>query len=409
MPKQRNATLEALLHEYGYSHQQLADEVNHVAGMMFDKPTACTDRHVRRWISGDVRWPWTRYLLPLQEIFGRGPEALGFIPRGKTTRLPAPPQRPAAAGQAAQAVQRRTFIADALAATLGTDQAPQRGRLGQGDVDRIESTITRMDAHFNGLGGGAMIEVAGDYLQRLHHSLDHCTYGPRVEQALCRAISAVASCAGWSAHDCGRYEQAARLRGDALQAALLAQDQQGQARAWSDLAAQAENVGRPGEAARINRAALGERHVKRHPLMAALLHARLADCLSATGDLAGMGRHLAAAERAYDRADGVTAASWLAFLGPAELSGLAAIAHRSAGRYAQAERLAAQAVALIGPRFPRNRLYYRVLLAELQLAQGEVERAAATAASVPVGAVASSRITGRLDRVTAALRSGEGP
>ncbi|MEU6122797.1 hypothetical protein [Streptomyces sp. NPDC047123] len=77
MDKVRNTKLEALLVEFGYTHQQLADEVNQAAQEVFGTPAQCTDRHVRRWIAGDVRWPWPRYLLPLQEIFGRSPEAMG--------------------------------------------------------------------------------------------------------------------------------------------------------------------------------------------------------------------------------------------------------------------------------------------------------------------------------------------
>lgn len=271
------------------------------------------------------------------------------------------------------------------------------------DVHRVQSTVTRLDAHFNGLGGGALVDVVTDYLTRLQRALDHCTYGERVERALTRAVADVAACAGWSAHDCGDYARADRFRNQALQAALLAREPVAVTRAWSDLAAQAEHAGRPGEAARINRAALAERHLRTQPLITALLHARLADCLAQTGDLTGMGRHLAAAERTYDRADDtVTAPSSLAFLTPAELTGLGAIAHQSAGRYARAEQQTTQALDLLDVRFSRNRSYYTVLLAELQLTQGHKERAAATVSHIPASGVASSRIAARLKRVAEA-------
>jgi hypothetical protein len=402
MPKQRNVTFEALLAEFGYTHQQLADEVNRIAEDEFGSQTDCTDRHVRRWVSGDVQWPWSRYLLPLQQIFGRSPEAMGFRPR-KSSRPVAVPTRPVTAKE--PPLQRRTFIAGALTAALGTDQTPWRGRLGSSDVDRMHSTIARLDAHFNGLGGGALIDVAADYLHRLEYALDRCSYGDRIERALHRAVAQVAACAGWSAHDCGQYEKAARFRNTALQASLLSRDPIAVTRAWSDLAAQAEHAHRPGEAARINRAALSERHLRSHPLISALLHARLADCLGQTDDPQGMGRHLAAAERTYDRAGAEGAPSWLAFLTPAELSGLGAIAHQSAGQYRRAERQTVQTLDLLEDRFTRNRTYYTVFLAELQLAQGDRERAAQTAARVQIADIASSRITGRLERVIAASQA----
>ncbi|MFD8381828.1 transcriptional regulator [Streptomyces sp. NPDC059679] len=403
--RQRNTVLEGLLAEYGFSHEDLAEEVNRVAADLFGRSGRCTDRHVRRWVSGEVRWPWPAYLRPLTEIFGRTPQQMGFVPRGASSALPQAARRsvpaPNARKERVEPVQRRSFIAASLAAALGVDQLPRRGRLGVSDVARIQRTITRLDAHFNGLGGGAVIDVATDYLTRLQHALDHCAYGERVERELHRAVADVAACAGWSAHDCGHHEQAAHLRNTALQAALLARDPVSVTRAWSDLAAQADHAGRPAEAARINRAALAERHLREQPLITSLLHARLADYLAQTGDRTGMGRQLAAAERVYDRADPAGAASWLAFLTPAELSGLGAIAHQSAGQYARAEQHASQTLGLLAPRFTRNRAYYTVLLAELQLAQGHAEQAATTASGAQDSTITSSRISRRLNHVTA--------
>lgn len=374
-----------------------------MAERLFGKPTPCTDRHVRRWIAGDVQRPWSQYLLPLQEIFGRSPEAMGFVHRESLPSL-ALHTRPAAVKEA-RPVQRRTFIAGALVSALGIDETPGNGRLGASDVERIRGTISRLDAHFNGFGGGALVDVAVDYLSRLEHALDHCRYGERVERALHGAMAEVAACAGWSAHDCGQYGKAAQLRNQALQSALLARDPVSVTSAWSDLAAQAEHAGRPAEAARINRAALSDRHLRNHPLISSLLHARLADCLAQVRDPRGMGRHLAAAERVYDRADVTGAPTWLTFLTLAELSGLGALAHQSAGQYARAESKAAHALGLLEDRFARNRAYYTVLLAELQLAQGHLERAAATAAGLRTAGVTSSRIIARLERVTVASQS----
>ncbi|MDK1476150.1 hypothetical protein QNO07_22475 [Streptomyces sp. 549] len=117
---------------------------------------------------------------------------------------------------------------------------------------------------------------------------------------------------------------------------------------------------------------------------------------------------MAAAERVYDRADPVGAASWLAFLTPAELSGLAALAHQSAGLYGRAEEQAAHTLDLLEGRFTRNRAYYTVLLAELQLAQGDAGRAAATVGDVRASGVVSSRMAARMERVMAAAERREG-
>ena len=93
------------------------------------------------------------------------------------------------------------------------------------------------------------------------------------------------------------------------------------------------------------------------------------------------------------------APAWLQFLSAAELSGLAAIAHQAMGQYGPAEAATTRALALLPPPMRRNRAYYTTQLAELQLAQGDHERAAATAGTVDASSLDSNRISGRLDRI----------
>ncbi|MEU9624990.1 hypothetical protein [Streptomyces sp. NPDC048155] len=59
MGRQRNTRLEAVVAEHGFTHQGLADEINRITARIFGEnhPRKCTDHHVRRWISGEVRWP----------------------------------------------------------------------------------------------------------------------------------------------------------------------------------------------------------------------------------------------------------------------------------------------------------------------------------------------------------------
>lgn len=398
MGKQRNEALAALMDEYRHTQKSLAAEVNQVADRL-GAPAACTERHVRRWLSCEVRWPQQRYLLPLQEIYGRPPEAMGFLPRGASSAVPPPRRSP---HRQEDDMRRRSFMATSVITVLGLDRLPEQGRIGASDIARIDGILARLDAHFAGLGGGAVRQAAAELLARLQRATAHCVYSPRIEADLYRAMSAAAACGGWSLHDCGQTDQAARLRHEALQAALLSRDPVASTRAWSDLAVQAEQDRRPREAARITRTALEDRHLRREPRLAALLHARLADYVAAD-DPRGMGRHLAAAERAYDRAEPNAATSWLSFVSPAELRGLGALAHQSAGRLRRAEQLTVEARDLLGSAYVRNRTYYTLLLAEVQLAQGKRDAAAATAATLETDAIDSTRITGRLTRLTSAL------
>lgn len=395
MPARRNTTLEALLKEFGFTHQELADKVNEVAEGEFGQPANCTDRHVRRWIRGDVQWPWTRYLQPLQHIFGRTPEAMGFVPRKSSRTPPPPPKRPAPVKE--QPVRRREFIAVGLAAALGIDHIPTGGRLGASDVDRIRGIVPALYTHDHALGGGALHEVAAEALARVHHALNHCTYGERVERSLYAAAGDLAASAGWFAYDAGRMKAATGLYSEALQAAVLAGDGMLQARVWSNLAMAARMQGRDAEAVRIGRAAVETRQAKGDPWLMALLHCRQAVGHARMGERVRAERSLSRAESAYGKASGEPAA-WLTFLTPAELTGLAGAAHAALGRYERAQQLTGDALGMLEPQFERNRVYYTVQRAQALLDGGNVEEAAREAVHAVrlTGRVQSDRVRGKL-------------
>lgn len=396
MGRQRNLKLEALLAEFGYTHSGLADEVNQVADELFGMPAQCSDRHVRRWISGEVQWPWNRYLLPLQNIFGRSPEAMGFIPR-KTSQVPAPPRRQALVNEH-HPVRRREFIAVGLSAALGLDTIPAAGRLGSSDIERIRAIVPSLYKHDHQLGGGALHDVAADALQRVQRTVNQCHYGERVERLLYSAMGDLAASAGWFAYDAGRQRDASALYNQALQAGMLAGDAILQARVWSNLAMQARLLGRDQEALRVGRAAVETRHAKSDPWLMALLHCRQAVGYARTGQRVHAERSLSRAEAAYDRTQGQPAA-WLTFLTPAELTGLAGAAHLSLGKYDRAEQLTADALTLLEPRFERNRVYYTIQRAQALLDGGRVEQAAAVAHTAAGFAtrVHSERVRGKLN------------
>lgn len=404
MDRHRNVKLEALLAEFGYTHAALAEEVNQAAQELFGQPAQCTDRHVRRWISGDVQWPWARYLLPLQKIFGRSPEGMGFTPR-KSSRVPGLPPRPAAAREH-RTVKRREFVAVGLAAALGLDVIPVEGRLGVSDVQRIRALVPALYKHDHQLGGGALHTVAVDALQRVQHTVNRCSYGERVERLLYAAVGDLAASAGWFAYDAGRQEDASRLYSQALQAGMLSADGMLQARVWSNLAMQARLLGQDREALRIGRAAVETRQAKADPWLMALLHCRQAVGYARTGERARAERSLSRAESAYDRARDQPAA-WLSFLTPAEITGLAAAAHHALGKYERAERLTADALTMLEPRFERNRVYYTVQRAQALLDGGRVEEAAVEAdrAAGLVSRVHSERVRDKLNDLRRHLAS----
>ncbi|GAA2467555.1 hypothetical protein ACFPFX_11030 [Streptomyces mauvecolor] len=401
MDTQRNVIFENLLRQHGYSHRTLAKAVNRISERIYGRPGEATDREVRRWAAGKVRWPIARYLLPLVEIFDRPPEAMGFVPRGASSHLPVPPPR---ATDEEEKVRRRSFVAGSTAASvalmLGLDETPVSGRLTFTDIQCINGAVGRLDAHFNAIGGGVLLTVATDYIDRLRDAVDRCTYGPGVERALHSSISSLYSSAGWAAHDDGHSDQARLHHAAALQSAILADDKRAQARAWSDLAMQARAEGRHREALQINRAALDSRQARQNPRIAALLHSRLAIGYARARDYRAAARSVLAAQAAHDRFDTAEPAPpWLRFLDTAEIAGLSAIAHQAMGHLPDAEVATAQALQLLPPTMRRNKAYYGVQLAEIQLVQGDLARARATVMRVDTSALRSRHISDRLATV----------
>jgi hypothetical protein len=48
---------------------------------------ACDDERIRRWESGEVRWPSPAYRRALKEVTGLEPGQLGFVPHGQDRGL----------------------------------------------------------------------------------------------------------------------------------------------------------------------------------------------------------------------------------------------------------------------------------------------------------------------------------
>ncbi|MCG5212605.1 hypothetical protein [Streptosporangium sp. KLBMP 9127] len=68
---------------------EMADRINATATGIAES-LACDEERVRRWETGDVRWPSTVYRLALTQLTGQTPEDLGFWRTQRDERMPAP-------------------------------------------------------------------------------------------------------------------------------------------------------------------------------------------------------------------------------------------------------------------------------------------------------------------------------
>src|SRR5215472_2761367 len=74
-----NITLRNWRARHHLSRAELADKINRSQAGIADR-LACDDERVRRWESGEVRWPSPAYRRALRQLTGLDPGQLGFLP-----------------------------------------------------------------------------------------------------------------------------------------------------------------------------------------------------------------------------------------------------------------------------------------------------------------------------------------
>jgi transcriptional regulator with XRE-family HTH domain len=367
-----NLTLRELMKARRLSQEKLAEEVCLAATKLSGETITCSARTVGRWVSGAVKWPWDRYRRPLEVVFGLAITDLGFVPppgyddamvRGISLNSPLEPP-----------VLRRTFILG-LGTVLALPVLPTRGRLGLGDIDAVQAASARLHTLDDRHGGAELAEVAARYVEHIEKSARSCSYGMAVQKALHTAIGDLAASAGWFAFDGGRQE-AARLWWDrALRYAVLAGDPALQARIWSYMARQSCELGHGGEAVAIARVALDATRHRRDPRLSALLHSRVALGHSLTGEAGRAGQSLHRADRLLDAFDRADSEPWLMFMGPAEITGQAALVEYNLGAYGAAVERDEVALGMLSEGFARNGFAAQVSLARNRLAAGDADAA----------------------------------
>ncbi|MEU7106502.1 Tat pathway signal protein [Streptomyces sp. NPDC046215] len=383
MERTRNEALAEWMAEHQMTEGELADAVNGELGALTGRDGLVSDRTVRRWLSGETRWPQTRQCKVLEQLAGRSAEALGFVPRRSRSRS-APPQE-------VEPVQRRVFLTattgTALAATAVAGQGP-RPRVGMSDVNRLAARLADVVASDDRHGGTTALETRAAALAR--QTLDLQQRGSsttRVRSHLYALAAAFTSSAMWAATDGQRLDTAQQHMQRAVTLAGLSGDGAVRFRVWGHAAALYRQLGRYTDALAADDAARAVVITRRDPLYASLAHARIAvthaDLHARTAALRSLGH----AQDALTRADRNTPRPpWMQFYDEAELELLTLITHTVLGQWADAEAHAHQHLALLRPELVRNRALSLAYLAHAQLEQGALEPAVASALAVPADA-----------------------
>ena len=156
-----NQTLADLMAEYGYTQEELAERVNDAAERILGVRGNATDRHVRRWLSGEVVWPQDRYRVPLERLFGREAGKLGFRRRTRRALSSVTVARAGTAadlGLEADPLQRRFFLEGVGGALLAVAASPRyysvqlaRTQLAQGNIQAAVGSATAVLPHLSAI------------------------------------------------------------------------------------------------------------------------------------------------------------------------------------------------------------------------------------------------------------------
>jgi len=391
--------------EHGYSSNSLAEAVNRAIERLTGRPGGLDGSSVRAWKAGRVTWPKSTARRALEDVTGLPAVALGFVPRGRPSFTPAPPQ------QEDPEMKRRTLVGSiaAAAAAAAAPGAASPRRIGMSDVNRLNKRFAEIIASDHRHGGQLGIEQRAAALADEALNLQNAgSATQRVRSNLYASAAAFRSSAMWAAIDGRRYDVAKAHMREAQALAEMSGDQAIKFRIWSHAGTMYRHMGRPADAFAANDVARNLHLTRRDPLFASLGLARQGAIHGAAQDRTGTRRAFEQAQDAMLRADPADYRPvWmLAFYDQAELDSLALSAHLALGDYSTAEYHAHRCMSALRPHMIRSRAITTTRLAHAQLAQGAPDAATATAMKVPAEAATQhARVTRMLQEFGAALRA----
>jgi tetratricopeptide (TPR) repeat protein len=404
MRREPNHRLAAVMAEAGASNKGLARRVKDIAARR-GVHLGTTHVSVQRWLDGGGIQPQTAAFLAeaLSEKLGRKitPSDLGF-----TGMAPVAPVGSAgyahslseALGQLVTLTQFRPddgqsstdllSEGDVNSAVLSwlvsrsdglTVDAPSARRVGMRDVAAVR-TAAEMFMHLDfKFGGGHGHKALRHYFREDVLPLLGASYSERVGKALFEAATEIAQLLAWTAYDTGNHTLANRYMIATLRLTQVIDDRMMGARILTNMSHQANYLGQAPRAAQLARASLEGGRGRATPRAMALFAAHEARALSTALDRTGAARAMNEAERYFERADSSDDPDWLSYMDEAELYGEFCHCFRDLGQGAEAVRFAERAVAITDPKYARTLGFCRMVLAQSQLLNGELEAAIDTA------------------------------
>ncbi|WP_414168960.1 sporulation protein [Streptoverticillium reticulum] len=261
---------------------------------------------------------------------------------------------------------------------IQTDR-PVSQRVGMRDVRAIRTAgkmFMELDFQF---GGGHGHKALRHYFRHEVLPLLDASFSEKVGTALFGAASEVGQLLAWTAYDTGNHRLAYRYMLSTLRLSQVTDDRMFGARILSNLSHQANYLGQHVQAAQLARAALEGAKGRATPRAMSMFAAMEARALSNSADPGAAGRAMSEAERYFEQADTAEDPDWLSYFDSAELMGEFCHCFRDLKQRSEAVRHAQKAVNETDPKYARTLGFCRMVLAQSQLLNGELEAAVATA------------------------------
>ncbi len=298
-------------------------------------------------------------------------------------------------------VKRRTFVADAGALAAATLVPVRPGpRIGTSDITRLRARLDGLYQTDHTAGSVPAMTQAGRIEGEITDALGAASYTSRIGRELQTMLAELHGHRAWYGYDGGRIDQGRAACMEALAAAQLVDNPLLQISVLETLVLLAIKAERAWEAASAveNAYRLATRAGAGHTvhLVIALRDANVA---THAGDLSGARRALSRAVSHQGRVDAdAEVPKWARFVGPFEVDYATADMYVRAEQPKQAVPFLRAAVRGIGGDLARNSASYRVKLAGVLLAAGEVDEACAEmgAALDASGGIASPRLLGKI-------------
>ena len=256
---------------------------------------------------------------------------------------------------------------------------PDHRRVGMRDVRAIrEAAGLFMQLDFK-YGGGHGHKALRHYFREDVLPLLNASYSEKVGTSLFGAAAEISQLLAWTAYDVGNHRLAHRYLTSTLRLSQVIDDRMFGARILGNLSHQANYLGNHTQAIQLARAAVESAKGRATPRAMSNYSAMEARALSNANDGIAAARAMKEAERHFERAHTDEDPAWLGYFDEAELMGELCHCFRDLKMRRDAVAQAQRAVDSTDPKYARTLGFCRMVLAQSQLLNGELEAAVTTA------------------------------